>query len=353
MSRRCCCVTRDCEIHADTFITDRLAAEYTEVSGDWSVDTAEPAHLEEAGNAGAILKVNQVHPIPDETGEVWATLMNSVDGTSFSILGNYKDSGNYLYGRVDYFGSGGANTVDLTVGSSGGGDAETVTVDVPGTADDMYRLCYGPKDGSGNILLSLACDAGDATDYVRVFDRVSYVSEGYYIGLRNNAAIQLDIFELYWYEHFATNPNCDWCMCTCDGEILIPHLTATIISSCGAINGLEFALDYDEEESDGDQSYVWWTEAQVCDNLTLRPKFVCESDDCGTTQPVFRCPKAKLTMYSGCTEPCTSDPLGAMGATGDCNPLDLTFGPYTLSDDYGACGCCPSFPVTFYVELTE
>jgi hypothetical protein len=308
--------------------------------------------LEEAGNAGAILKLNEIHPVPDETGEIWATLQNSVDGTSFLLLGNYVDSGNYLYGRVDYHGSGGVNTVDLTVGTSGGGDTETITIDAPGTADDQYRFCYGPKDSG--MLISLACDAGDATDYVRVFDRVSHNSEGYYIGLGNNAAVQLEVFELYWYEHFATNPNgCPWCMCTCDGRILIPHLTATIQSTCTAINGLEFALDYDEDVSDGDTNYTWWTDAQTCDNVTLRPQLVCEGDECDATLPIWRCLKEKLTMYSGALEPCTSDPLGTTGATGTCSPLDLTFGPYTLSDDSKACGCCPSFPVTFTIELTE
>jgi hypothetical protein len=370
--RRCCCEEeRECAIHHTVYPDADELDEWTVLAGTWTDNIAPDILFQEAGNNTALIRLDIPHPARHETGFIDVRCIDVQVDANFLILCNYLDANNYLYVRVYRWAS---NKIDLAVGKCSAGvetDSEsvTITVDEMEASDFDVGVCYGPLDDDGNILLAAWAAIGTTgLTYTRVYDEIAAHDNGYYVGLANRSTEVIRFEHFKWDEHTQTNTYggqyaCWWCMCTCEDEIIPPGLLATITSTCTAIDGWTFDLDYDESESYftflGSQ-YGWTnsTGPQTCDNIRLEPELWCNSDDCDENEPLptFWCPQEGLKMSTGSEEPCTSDPILLGNASGTCNPLNLTFGPYTFPDDEGHdCGCDPpcSLPITFYIVLTE
>lgn len=217
--------TPDCPIHSDTFATDRLAAEYTSVSGTWSV----ASNQLQTSSDGAVLLINAVS---NGHGRVSVDVTDiSTAGGAATLLGSYTDSSNYIYIKVDWDGTIGTAKLHSVIGGS---DTEEGVVFICNLSEVMtISLCWDGTHAEAFVDTS-ACSSFE----MKV--RRPYTGEGTKAGLAataNGGTVKFD--NLVFTSHADDNPICTLCPAQpCDGIELSDYAyTSPLIATVREVSG--------------------------------------------------------------------------------------------------------------------
>ena len=331
-----CCA---CFLWSDNFNradSDTVTA-WTEVSGDWDIDTNQ---LKQVAAANAIIIADQAPSRP--SWYVNVRVLSTIANAIYRVIANYKDSSNFHFADFVFTATG--FTISLykkTAGSNSLLAAGSFDAAVDWTSADVeLKIClwselfFGRIDSAGNPSLIFKS--------VWVFAPTLH-ADAQQVGLGNGSALDI------WYDDFlieetdhtaSTAAECPVCFCGCG-----PYQTlcATIHSTdCLAIDGKTFEFEFVPA------SYTWEPIDLVGEDcLFIKPGTLLECD--ATLHDIERCMGLKLTFYA--PECVVSTALYPSSC--DCDPLSVTFGPFTIDNGTPPlCACCDDGD-TFTVEFTE
>lgn len=341
----CCC---PCWVWADNFNrsnSTNVGTDWTEEVGDWEI-LSNRLHEKAGGGGTAAARIMGTIRVPPRSAgqmNLLATIISPTIGDVFYLyVAATDEDDDSTWARFTYQ----AANQWLVELSMGGAESSKVQNYVPGTPGEFpVSACIDDNAFKAQVVGSLDefpwTDSGSG-------------GAGQYYGLGHNNATNGATFDDFWIGELRTpTKDCVPCFCHCAALTVPRQLTLQFSNTTGnaaCLGGDTITLDWGWgiQAWYGERAYTW-----VYGNHTYKWKL-----QCGSYDPAH--PTDHFTLIMDSPQVCCATPCPALTPDPDlstCDPLNLVFGPYSLTGGLN-CFVCDHNPLDplsgeFYVVISE
>jgi len=325
------CCHGECWQWSDDFNRAAIGADWTVVSGTWSIDTNV---LEEVGTAGAVIVTTaNVSPTPFHHRVTILVDLTMAVGAKPRIIVNYVDASTYFYAEWEKTSAGNDGTLRLC--STTGGVLASLNTTMAEISPGWGRMsvCFNDELFAAEVVGLW----GTQTDQVVYICDPGRYDNGNKAGIGNGAAIEIrvDLFDII--EIWPPKTNCPECVCTCEGECIPHSLTGTITldnpsGGCQypGLHGQTFPLTMVQGEG------TWFTNGLTICGAPVTLEFGCTGD--------FDVHPGTDTEFSLVGGVICFGTAGSGNVSAVCDPLSIVFGPFDIGYEppppLQECACC-------------